>query len=249
MSTPVRLAVIPSAGRGKRMMPLTADRPKPLIPIAGTPILERILLGIRAAGIERAVIITGYLGDMIRDYFGAGERVGVQLSYREQDPPNGTGGALLLVEDLCGDEPFMLHWGDILVDPVNYPGLLKRFAQETATPACTMGLNWVDDPCAGAAVYVEGECMVKVIEKPAPGTSTTNYNASGVMALGPQVWSYLHRITQSPRGEYEFTDAVHMMIEAGETMIGYPLAGLWSDVGTPEVVERLNANWDERLNV
>ena len=239
MSTTVRRAVILAAGRGKRMMPLTANCPKPLIPVAGVPILERILRGLRHAGIEEAVIVHGYLKEMIEDYFGEGARMDMRLRYREQDPPNGTAGALLQVEDMCGDEPFMLHWGDILVSPSNYPAILAAYAEHR--PTCAEGLNWMDDPAAGAAVYREGNRVTKIIEKPAPGTSTTNWNNAGVFVLSPKVWEYVRRVTPSPRGELEFTDVLHMMINAGEFVLGHQLTGLWSDVGTPQIVDELNA--------
>lgn len=244
----VRRAVVLAAGRGKRMMPLTANCPKPLIPVAGTPILERVLRGLRRAGIEEAIIVHGYLKEMIEDYFGDGARVDMRLIYREQNPPNGTGGALLQVQDLCGDEPFVLHWGDILISPDNYPEVLADYAQ--FRPAAVEGLNWVDDPSAGAAVYREGSRVTKIIEKPAHGTSTTNWNNAGVFVLSPKVWPYVHRLTPSPRGELEFTDVLHMLIADGEYVLGHELHGLWSDVGTPQIVDQLNADprlqaWDK----
>jgi len=239
----VRRAVVLAAGRGTRMMPLTANCPKPLIPVAGVPILERILNGLRGAGIEETIIVHGYLKEMIEDYFGGGARAGMRLHYREQDPPNGTAGALLQVEDLCGEEPFVLHWGDILISPDNYPEVLADYTE--FHPAVVEGLNWMDDPAAGAAVYRDGNRVTKIIEKPPPGSSTTNWNNAGVFVLSPAVWPYVHRVTPSPRGELEFTEALHMMIAAGEYVLGHELRGLWSDVGTPQIVEELNS--DPRL--
>lgn len=238
----VHRAVVLAAGRGTRMMPLTANLPKPLIPVAGTPMLERILRGLAAAGIDEGIIVTGYLGAMIEDYFGDGARVGMRLRYRTQEPQNGTAGALLQVEDLCGDEAFVLHWGDILVSPENYPAILASYTSQPTPPACVEGLNYIDDPCAGAAVYREHGRITRIVEKPAPGTSTTTWNNAGVLVLGPQVWPYLHRVTPSPRGELEFTDVLRMLIANDEFIIGHELVGLWSDVGTPATVEELNGD-------
>jgi len=227
------------------MMPLTADRPKPLVPVAGRPLLTRIITGICAAGITEAIIVTGYRGAMIEDYFGDGSTLGVRLIYRTQDPPDGTGGALRRVADLCGDAPFLLHWGDILISPDNYPLLLASFARCDAT--AVVGLNWMDDPCAGAAVYLAGERVTRIEEKPAPGTATTQWNNAGVLALSARIWPYLQALTPSSRGEYEVTDALHAMIRAGEPVYGHPLTGLWSDVGTPEIVAALDN--DPRLTI
>lgn len=244
MST-VRRAVVLAAGRGTRMMPLTADRPKPLIPVAGRPILERILLGLRAAGIEEAIIVHGYLGAMIEAYFGTGTRVGLRLSYCAQQTQDGTAGAVRLTEVLCAGEPFLLHWGDILVSPENYLRLLAAYTASPVPPAGLVGMNWVEDPWAGAAVYREDGRVTAIVEKPPPGTSTTHWNNAGVLVLGPHVWPYLHRITPSARGEYEFTDVVRGMLAGGERVLGCEFVGFWSDVGTPEVVAALNA--DPRL--
>lgn len=242
MPSVVTRAVVLAAGRGTRMMPLTADRPKPLIPVAGVPILERILHGLSGGGIREAVIVHGYLGEMIEAYFGSGERVGMRLQYCRQDPPDGTAGALKRVEHLCADAPFVLHWGDILIDPANYPALISTYAHAAAPPACVLGLNWMDDPAAGAAVYQRDGRVVQIIEKPVPGTSTTHWNNAGVMVLAPRIWPYVHRVTPSPRGEYEFTDVLHLLVNDGETVLAHELTGLWSDVGTPAVVETLEAD-------
>ena len=239
----VTKAVILAAGRGKRMMPLTANRPKPLIPVAGKPILERILRGLRDAGIREALIIHGYLGQMIEEHFGDGAQLGLRLSYHRQALQNGTAGALFEAEDWCGGDPFLLHWGDILVSPGNYSDLLTRHA--ATHPPVMLGINWMDDPAAGAAVYLDGNRVTVLIEKPPPGASTTHWNNAGVMILSPRVWPYLHQVTPSARGELEFTDALHLMLSAGELILGFRLTGLWSDVGTPEVVAELDtqAGW------
>jgi NDP-sugar pyrophosphorylase family protein len=224
------------------MMPLTAERPKPLIPVAGKAILARILDGVRAAGVTEAIIVVGYRGEMIEAAFGDGAALGMRLVYRTQDPPDGTGGALRLVADLCGDAPFLLHWGDILIAPGNYPVLLNSFRPDDAA---LLGVNPMDDPAAGAAVYLDGDRVTRIVEKPAPGTSTTRWNNAGVMALSAQVWPYVRALTPSPRGEYEVTDALHALIRDGARVRAHPLAGLWSDVGTPETVAALDA--DPRL--
>ncbi len=232
-------AVILAAGRGTRMMPLTAERPKPLIPVAGRAILARILDGVRAAGVTEAVIVVGYRGAMIEEAFGDGAALGMRLTYRTQEPPDGTGGALRRVADLCGDAPFLLHWGDILIAPENYPALLTDFRPNDAA---LIGVNHMDDPAAGAAVYLDGDRVTRIVEKPAPGTSTTPWNNAGVLALGPRVWPYVQALTPSPRGEYEVTDALHAMLHAGERVRAHRLVGLWSDVGTPETVAALDAD-------
>lgn len=242
MSQQIRHAVILAAGRGQRMMPLTENCPKPLLSIAGHALLEYIICGLRDAGISEVVIVLGYLGHMIETYFGRGERYGIKLTYCRQQTQNGTAGALLAAEGLCGDTPFVLHWGDILISPENYPHLLTAYAAVTPPPAALLGANWTEDPKDGAAIYQQGDRVTAIVEKPPAGTATTNWNNAGVMALGTKIWSALHALTPSPRGEYEFTDAIRTLLRQGENVRAFHLSGFWSDVGTPEIVHELSAH-------
>ena len=103
-----------------------------------------------------------------------------------------------------------------------------------------LGLNEVDDPAAGAAVYREGNRVTDIIEKPAPGTSSTRWNNAGVMVLAPAVWPILEGLQPSARGEYELPQGVRAMVQQGHRVCGVEFRGFWSDVGTPEDIAALN---------
>jgi dTDP-glucose pyrophosphorylase len=104
-----------------------------------------------------------------------------------------------------------------------------------------IGLNVVDDPYRGAAVYIDDDhTIIRMIEKPPRGTSTTNLNNGGIMILPGDVFSYTVRLTPSPRGEYELTDIFGMMCDDGRVLKGYILSGYWKDVGTPLDLETAN---------
>jgi dTDP-glucose pyrophosphorylase len=106
-----------------------------------------------------------------------------------------------------------------------------------------VGLNYVDDPTAGAAVYREGDRVTRVVEKPPPGTSTSNWNLAGVNVFTSQVFDALDRITPSPRGELELTDAIAKLIEKGHEVRGVELHGFWSDIGTPAALAQADSEW------
>ena len=151
-------ALILAAGRGTRLGALTAECPKPMLPIHGVPMLERIMAGIaREGGITEFVLVTGYRADVIQAYFGDGSRWGWQVQYVHQDPPRGVGDAVHCARSLLADGPFLMTYGDIMLDPANY----GRFMQTWQAPpllgagGALVGLNWVDDPCRGAAVYLQ----------------------------------------------------------------------------------------------
>ncbi len=224
-------AVILAAGRGTRLGSLTREVPKPMLDVAGKPMLAWIVEGLRAAGVSGIYVVTGYLGDRIREHFGE------SLSYLEQPQPNGTGGALQLAEGLV-DGAFFVCFGDILLHPAShYAGIARMFIREQ--PQAVLAANRVEDPCVGAAVYFD-DCLriARVVEKPAPGQSATNYNQAGCFVFSPDVFDALRQIKPGPRGELELTAAVNLMLERGERLMAYPVPEQdWIDIGTPELLE------------
>ena len=109
---------------GTRMRELTAELPKPMIKVRGKPILLHIIEGLQAAGIKNFLIIVGYHGDAVRSYFGDGTCFGLQIKYATQVVQDGTGRVVDLARDFVGQSPFVLSYGDILVDP----GTTKRLS-------------------------------------------------------------------------------------------------------------------------
>jgi N-acetylgalactosamine kinase len=244
ISKPMR-AVLLAAGRGTRMGHLTATTPKPLLTVGGKPILGHILEGVAGAGVREFVVVTGYLGERIEQAFGDGHDLGVSISYRRQDLPNGTAGALLLARDLIADGPFLLSWGDILVDPELYRTLVERF--RAAPCDVLLGVNRVDDPWRGAAVYIgAGERVERIVEKPPRRTSTTPWNNAGIFVFSPLVLDYAARLEPSARGEYELPQAISRMVEDGRDVRALPVGDFWSDVGTPEDLRAVDSAWRRR---
>lgn len=221
---------------------LTAATPKPLLPLRGRPILDHILRGLAAAGVSRAVVVTGYLGDAIESFFGDGQRLGLKISWRRQTEASGTASAVLLARDAAGDEPFVLSWGDILVEPGEYQRLVDEFRRVPCM--ALLALNEVDDPWRGAAVYVDNVGnVVRLVEKPPRGTSTTRWNNAGIFVLSPAVFEYASRLPRSERGEYELPQALAAMVEDGQLVRALPVRGFWSDLGTPEDLAAAEATY------
>jgi len=226
-------AVLLAAGRGTRMGHLTNSTPKPLLPLRGRPIIEHILAGLHDAGVRRVAIVVGYLGEQIKERLGDGSRLGLHIDYRRQDRPDGTAKALLLVRDLLGDDPFVLSWGDIVVDQREYTALVRRFEESPCD--AMLSINPTDDPWRGAAVTVDADGRVQsLIEKPPRGTSQTRWNNAGIFVFTELIFSYAERLEASARGEYELPQAVAKMIADGRVVRTHPITGFWSDLGTPE---------------
>jgi dTDP-glucose pyrophosphorylase len=131
-------------------------------------------------------------------------------------------------------------FSDIMTDFSVYQGMLKSYQVNPCD--ALLALNWVEDPSAGAAVYEEANRIIRLVEKPAPGTSTTHWNQAGIFVFGPEMLNALNRVTPSARGEYEITSATQILLSENRSVRAYPISKemLWSDVGTLEELERLN---------
>jgi dTDP-glucose pyrophosphorylase len=236
------IAIILAAGRGTRMGALTATTPKPLLALRGRPIIEHILLGLRAAGVRDIVIVTGYRSEQIEAYLGDGSRLGMHLAYRRQVVPEGTARALQLARDALDGRPFVVTWGDVVIDTADYRALLATFHR--APCDVLLALNAVDDPWRGAAVYVDEHWRVaQLIEKPPRGTSCTPWNNAGVFVFTSRIFTALEQLPPSIRGEYELPQAIAAMLADGGVVRALPLRGFWSDLGTPEDLAAAEAGY------
>ena len=225
-----RKAVVLAAGRGTRMKSLTDDCPKPMLPLAGRPMLAHLMDRLAAAGIRQVCVVIGYRGEMIREYFAANPPPGIELHYAVQSEPTGTGSAALLAKEFAEGDDFLLTFGDILVDPQVYTELLAL--REGAE--MVLALTYVEDPYRGGAVYVEDGRVTRIVEKPPKGASTTNFLCAGVYLFKSRVFRALENLTPSAREEYDLTDAISGAVRRRQTVRYMEVPGFWRDVGRPE---------------
>jgi UDP-N-acetylglucosamine diphosphorylase/glucosamine-1-phosphate N-acetyltransferase len=225
-------AVILAAGEGVRLQPITSTRPKHLIKIAGKPILERCLDALKAIGVSEAFIVTHYMGDSIRQYFGSGEQMGLKLAYVEQEAVLGTGNAVSTVEpQIEGD--FVLVYGDLLFAS----GLTKRVLDlfRAEKPAAVMAVVPVEKPESYGVVELENQRIVKrVVEKPPAGEAPSNLANAGLYVFSDQIFEVLKQVRASVRGEWELTDAINMLAEQGKPVLAAQIStDDWMDIGRP----------------
>lgn len=233
----VSKAVLLAAGRGTRMRELTAELPKPMIPVRGRPILQHIVEGLRDAGVRQFLIIVGYRADVVRDFFGDGSRFGVQVEYTVQEVQDGTGRVVELARDFAGADPFVLSYGDILIEPENYQRLVRLAEAEAII---TVKHN-PGEIAKGGAVFIDDQWrMTDLREKPGPGEPTSPWYNAGVYTFRPSIFNFTARLEKSPRGEYELTDAIRNLAHSGKLVQAVELKGAWADVRDPEVLEELN---------
>ena len=209
---------------------LTEDLPKPMLPLQGKPILEHQIKRLEMVGIEDILLVTGYKANLIEKHFQQYPPLKARLSYQLQKDPNGTGSAAQLARSFINRDAFILTFGDIVASRTVYKTLIEKMECFDAV----LTVKQVDDPYLGAAVYTDGIQVTRIIEKPPPGKSRTKWINAGIYGFRPDVFKNLDRIPLSPRGEYELTDAVSMMLN-GNTKFGYAtIEGFWKDVGRPE---------------
>ncbi len=237
-TTTITKAVLLAAGKGTRMRELTNELPKPMIAVRGKPILLHIVEGLRAAGVTHFLIVVGWHAEVVQEFFGDGARFGVVIKYIMQLVQDGTGRVVELAKDFAGPDPFVLSYGDILIDPANYPRLTALADAE----ALVSVKHNPGEIAKGGAVFVNERFeLTDLREKPQPGEPTSPWYNAGVYAFRPSIFEFTARLEKSPRGEYELTDAIHALALNGHKVQALELTGAWADVRDPEVLAQLNA--------
>ena len=225
-------AVLLAAGEGVRLLPITATRPKHLIRVGGKPILEHCLDALKANGVTEALIVTHYMGEAIRDYFGDGSKFGFKLDYVEQEAVLGTGNAASIAEPYVEGD-FLLVYGDLLFSSEAVRTALDAY--KTGDADAVMAVVPVDKPESYGIIELTKETQVKrIVEKPRRGTAPSNLANAGLYVFGKEVFDALRRIKRSIRGEWELTEAVTLLAKDGKKILAAPIAKEdWFDVGRP----------------
>src|SRR4030088_3214196 len=228
------------AGReGPRLRRLTSRQPKPLVRVAGGPIMEHILLHLRRHQMRDVVATVQYLGASIRNYFGDGSEQGVSLSYSVEDSPLGTAGSVMLAHQQL-NEPFLVISGDALTD-IDL-GAAVRFPRERRAIA-TILLKPVPNPLEDGVVVVdEGGAVQRFIEKPSWGEVISDLANTGIYILDPSVFDFFRA------GEVTdwSGDVFPKLLKEGEPVYGWIADSYWEDVGSHAAYIKANFDCLER---
>ena len=227
----MRTAVVLSAGLGTRLRPLTDTCPKPMVPVAGMPLLERTVRHLASHGVTDMCINLHHLPQVVRDHFGDGAAFGVKLHFSMEAALLGTAGALNTFRAFLG-EPFLVWYGDVLseFDVSAFAGYhLKKGG------LATVGLYRVDNPTQCGLVDMDANGRItRFVEKP-PVAFTDLANA-GVYACEPGVLDFIPTQGFSDFGK----DVFPAILEAGAALYGFPIEECLIDIGSPEKLERAN---------
>ncbi|TLZ84991.1 MAG: glucose-1-phosphate thymidylyltransferase [Methanobacteriota archaeon] len=227
-------AVVLAAGEGTRMRPLTANLPKPLLPVAGKPFLRHTLEALRSAGISQVAVLIGWQGHRIRESLGDGEALGLSITYEEQTERLGTAHAIgCMRSHVTGS--FLSVNGDVVVSGA---ALAAMIAHHGKVRAPVIALAEVSNPQSFGVVEVNDGKVTGLEEKPRRPKS--NLINAGIYIFDEDIFPLIDKTPKSPRGEYEITDTIRELMEK-QDVYGFRLPGEWIDVGRPWDLLRANA--------
>lgn len=217
-------AVVMAGGFGTRLMPLTEDLPKPMLPVAGRPLLEHIIDQLRVCGIRRVSLTTHYKAGVIADHFGDGDGFGVDIDYLEEGTPLGTAGALSLLQE--GTEPLLVMNGDILTK-VDFRAMLDFHREQGAAMTVAVRLEEIQLPYG--VVSTDGVHVRGIEEKP----TLRHFINAGIYLLSPEVRRHV------PDGiRFDMTQLVERLIADGEPVVSFPIREYWLDIGHATTYEQ-----------
>lgn len=221
-------AVVMAGGFGKRLMPLTRDTPKPMLPVGDRPLLERIIGQLSECGVRRINLTTHYKKEIIEEYFGNGEGFGVHINYVAEDEPLGTAGSLCRLEP--GDTPILVMNGDILTS-VDFRNMFEFHREHAAD--LTIALKEFEIEIPYGVVETDGLIVSGISEKP----RIKHFINAGIYLLNPNICGMVPKNTS-----FDIPDLIKLVIEKRGTVVGFPIREYWLDIGNVENYEQANAD-------
>jgi 1L-myo-inositol 1-phosphate cytidylyltransferase len=231
MST-TKLALILAAGNGSRLAARSGDLPKPLVQLHGKPLLEHVMRGAHEAGIERFVIVLGYRGHMIQQWYESHPMEGVQVNWVENPDYHKANGVSVLRAKHLIHEPFLLMMADHMFDPVNAQALLRHpLGSEQVILAVDRNIDRVFDIDDATKVRLNGDQIVDI------GKDIRRYDAldTGMFHCDPALFQWLEGAMKN--GNCSLSDGVRLMAKNGAFRAFDIGEGYWQDVDTPEALE------------
>ncbi|MBE1536067.1 mannose-1-phosphate guanyltransferase [Actinomadura algeriensis] len=221
-------AVVMAGGEGTRLRPMTANQPKPLLPLVNRPIMEHVLRLLKRHGFTETVVTVQFLAALIRNYFGDGEELGMSLSYATEEIPLGTAGSVKNAEEALRDDRFLVISGDALTD-IDLTDMVRFHERNGAL--VTIGLKRVPNPLEFGIIIVDDEGRVqRFLEKPTWGQVFSDTVNTGIYVMEPEVLDHV-----APGEPVDWSgDVFPKLLAEGAPLFGYVADCYWEDVGTHE---------------
>lgn len=221
-------AVVMAGGEGTRLRPITSNQPKPMVPILNKPVMEYILELLRGHKIDDVVVTLQFLPHLIKNYFGEGTDLSLNLNYSVEESPLGTAGSIKNAESYLKGDTFIVVSGDALTD-FNLSELIA-FHKKSGSMA-TIALKSVENPLEfGVVIADDAGRIEKFLEKPTWGQVFSDTVNTGIYVLEPEVFDYIPTDT-----EFDFSKEVFpRLLKDGQPIYGYAMDGYWCDIGNYE---------------
>ncbi len=225
-----------AGGEGTRLRPMTANQPKPLLPVVNKPLMEHVLRLLKRHGFDETVVTVQFLASLIRTYFGDGEELGMHLSYATEELPLGTAGSVKNAEDELKDDAFLVISGDALTD-IDLDAVVRAHRAKGAL--VTVCLTRVPDPLEfGIVITNPDDRIERFLEKPTWGQVFSDTVNTGIYVMEPEVFEHV-----APGKVVDWAgDVFPALVAAGAPVFGYIADGYWEDVGTQESYLRAQAD-------
>jgi mannose-1-phosphate guanylyltransferase / phosphomannomutase len=229
-------AVVMAGGEGTRLRPMTANQPKPLLPVVNRPIMEHVLRLLKRHGFDETVVTVQFLASLVRTYFGDGDELGMHLSYATEETPLGTAGSVKNAEAALKDDTFVVISGDALTD-IDLTAVVEAHRAKGAL--VTVCLTRVPDPLEfGIVIPDEQGRIERFLEKPSWGQVFTDTVNTGIYVMEPEVFA---AVADGVSVDWS-ADVFPALLAAGAPLYGYVADGYWEDVGTHESYLRAQAD-------
>ena len=228
------LGVVPAAGEGTRLRPLTANQPKAMVTIDGRPLLTHVFETLLDSGVTELIVVVGYKADAIHEQFGESFR-GCPITYVHQRDQLGLGHAVSLTAPHVHDPFVVLNGDNVIRDDVRQP--IRRFQDSDTTGV--IAVDTVDRATAkttGVVLTDDDQRVTRIVEKPTdpPSTCVT----TGCYVLSTAIFDALELLRPSARGEYELADAIGVLVRAGAPIEAVTLPGDRVNVNAPADIKR-----------
>ncbi|MBR2743495.1 MAG: NTP transferase domain-containing protein [Clostridia bacterium] len=229
-------AIILAGGRGARLWPLTCERPKPLVPVMGVPVIEHTIRALKRMGITEIGATLGVMAKEITQRLGDGSALGVSLSCFVEERPLGTAGSVKAAERFIGDEDFLVVSGDAIFN-LDIDAAVRLHHERRAD--ATILLYRAGDPSQyGVALTDNDMRIMRFVEKPTWAHVYSDAVNTGIYVLKSDVLKLI-----PPGAPFDFSrDLFPLMLERGANLLGFPADGYWCDIGGPESYLRCHAD-------
>ena len=232
--------LIPAAGLGSRLHPITLAIPKELMMIGNKAIIEHVIDAMKEVGVKDITVVVGWKKNAILDYLGSGKRIGVNISYVVQDDRNGLAKAVYSGKQVIGDESFLVVLGDDFFYPKTFLKEILEFHNSHDADA-TIGVARVEDVTRHGIIKPGRNNQIEnIVEKPSKEKAPSNLGCMGIYIFKSIIFNAIEKTETGVKNEYQLTDSIKILIEGGKKVLFTEIQGTHIDVGTLEDYRKAN---------